>query len=334
MNYLTKNKLYKGNIEFLYAKISANMIHFFGNSSLDEHKEVLYRYLSYKEASYHRFINPIEYLNAIFPNKSIIDEIDKSQIIYSYCIGEYRMLPILINQLGYNITVLLAGRIKNQQSELFYSLNQHLNGSKLSKQKLKFISSEEDNVIWKLKSDIANGNKVLVFIDGNSGVDKNPKNLIRSSFFSQTVFLHQGISYLSHIIKAIPLGIVMSYNNEEFLFNSFKHNNIIHSDRNSFAKNLIVEIFSDLEELLIKIDISKWDTLEGIHKWLDNGNLNFENYKNGENSFLNNANIEFNAFRYSPFYLGKNYYIFDKKQYLTYKIQKKDYKKYAKYIEL
>jgi hypothetical protein len=63
MNYLTKNKLYKGNVEFLYAKISANMIHFFGNYSLDEHKEVLYRYLLYKEASYRRFINSIEYLN-------------------------------------------------------------------------------------------------------------------------------------------------------------------------------------------------------------------------------------------------------------------------------
>jgi len=333
MNYLKKNKLYKGNLEFLYAKISANMIHFFGNSSLDEHKEVLYRYLSYKETSYSRFINSMEYLSSILPNQSIIDEIDKSHIIYSYCIGEYRMLPVLLTQLGYNTTVLMKGRIKNQQSELFFSLNQYLNGSKLSKQKLKFISSEEDNVLWKLKSDIANGNKVLVFIDGNSGVDKNPKNLVRSSFFSQPVFLHQGISYLSYIVKTIPLGIVMSYN-EEFTFNTFKHNNIFHSGRNLFAKNLIIDIFSDLEELLKKIDLSKWDTLEGIHKWLDTENLNFENYKNGENSFLNNANIEFNAFRYSPFSLGKDYFVFDKKQYLTYKIQKKDYRAYAKYVEL
>lgn len=130
MNYLTRNRLYKGNIEFLYAKISANMIHFFGNDSLDEHRKVLYRYLSYKEESYYRFLNSIEYLNAILPNNSIIDEIDKSAIIYSYCIGEYRMLPVLLSQLGYNITILMEGRIKSQQSELFISLNKYLKGSK------------------------------------------------------------------------------------------------------------------------------------------------------------------------------------------------------------
>ena len=221
MNYLTKNKLYKGNLEFLFAKISANMIHFFGNYSLDEHKKFLYRYLSYKEESYHRFVNSFDYLSAILPNKSIIDEIDKSQIIYSYCIGEYRMLPVLLNQLGYNITILMAGRVKSQQSELFYLLNQHLRRANLSKQRIKFLTSEEDNVIWKLKSDIVNGNKVLVYIDGNSGVVKSRKNLVHSSFFSQTVYLHQGISYLSHVIKMLPLGIAIFYD-KEFIFKTFK----------------------------------------------------------------------------------------------------------------
>ena len=333
MNYLTKNKLYKGNLEFLFAKISANMIHFFGNYSLDEHKEILYRYLSYKEESYHRFVNSFDYLSAILPNKSIIDEIDKSQIIYSYCIGEYRMLPVLLNQLGYNITILMAGRVKSQQSELFYLLNQHLRRANLSKQRIKFLTSEEDNVIWKLKSDIVNGNKVLVYIDGNSGVVKSRKNLVHSSFFSQTVYLHQGISYLSHVIKMLPLGIAIFYD-KEFIFKTFKHNSIIHSDRNLFAKNLTIKMFSDLEGLLKEIETSKWDTLEGIHKWLDTENLNLENYTNGERTFLNRKDIEFNTFRYSPFYLGKDYFVFDKKQYLTYKIKKKDYKTYAKYIEL
>ena len=93
-------------------------------------------------------------------------------------------------------------------------------------------------------------------------------------------------------------------------------------------------MFSDLEGLLKEIETSKWDTLEGIHKWLDTENLNLENYTNGERTFLNRKDIEFNTFRYSPFYLGKDYFVFDKKQYLTYKIKKKDYKTYAKYIEL
>lgn len=183
MNYLERNRLYRGNLEFLYAKISANIIHFFGNSSLGEHREFLYRYLSFKEESYNRFVNSIDYLDTILPNKSVTEEIDKSQIIYSYCVGEYRILPILLSQLGYNITVLMTGRIKDQQSEFFFSLNQNLNRAKLSNQELRFISSEEDNVIWKLKADISKGNKVLVFIDGNSGVDRNSKNLICSSFF-------------------------------------------------------------------------------------------------------------------------------------------------------
>ena len=95
MNYSKLNNNYNGNVEFLYAKISANLTHFFGNTSLEEHKDVLRCYLAYKESSYNRFINAINYVNLIQPNKSIIDEIDKSNIIYSYCIGEYRMLPIL-----------------------------------------------------------------------------------------------------------------------------------------------------------------------------------------------------------------------------------------------
>ncbi len=332
MNYLKLNKEYKGNVEFLYAKISANLIHFFGNTSLDEHKDVLRCYLSYKEASYNRFINSKNYVNLMLPNKSIIDEIDKSNIIYSYCIGEYRMLPILLNQYGYNITILMEGRVMRQQTELFLSLKDNLNDSKLLKPKLKFISSDENNVILKLKSDIASGYKVLVFIDGNSGVNKNIKNLLNHSFFSQTVFLHQGISYLSHFIKTMPLGVVLFYD-EEFTFKVFKHKDNLHLDRIQFANKLTNEIYSNLAELLNNVDISKWDTLEGIYKWLDTEKLNLENYEKGENSFLDNTNIEFNAFRYSPFYLDKEYFVFDKKQYLTYKIQKKDYRRYIKHIE-
>jgi|GEM_PF-2326578 hypothetical protein len=40
MNYSKLNSNYKGNVEFLYAKISANLIHFFSNTSLDEHKDI------------------------------------------------------------------------------------------------------------------------------------------------------------------------------------------------------------------------------------------------------------------------------------------------------
>ena len=332
MNYSKLNNNYKGNVEFLYAKISANLTHFFGNTSLEEHKDVLRCYLAYKESSYNRFINAINYVNLIQPNKSIIDEIDKSNIIYSYCIGEYRMLPILLTHLGYNITILMEGRIKKQQADLFLALNDRLNGSKLSKQKLKFVSSDESNIIWTLKSDIANGNKVLVFIDGNSGVNKNIKNLLSYSFFSQTVFLHQGISYLSDFVKTVPIGIVLFYD-EGFTLKMFKHEDCSNSGRSLLVAGLTNEIYSNLEELINTVDISKWDALEGIYKWLDTENLNFENYENGEKKFLDNANVEFNAFRYSPFYLDKDYFIFDKKQYLTYRIQKKDYRRYIKHIQ-
>lgn len=335
MNYLKKYKTKNtGNLQFLYAKISANLIHFFGNYSLDKHRNILYRYLSHKELIYNRFANPIQHLDSIIPNKEILSKIDTSRIIYSYCIGEYRMIPILLNQLGYDVTILMEERIKHKQADLFLELNNYLNSqSSLIKQKLKFISSQESNVIWKLKSDIINGRKLLVFIDGNSGVNKNHKNLIKSSFFSQDVFLHQGISFLSHSIKTIPYGIVMFYK-KSFSFSTFEHKDYTHYDRSTFVLRMTNEIFSNLSSLLTNQEISTWDTLEGVYKWLDIEKLNLENYENGENIFFKNTNIEFNAFRYSPFFLGKDYFIFDKKQYLTYKIQKKDYKKFIKYIEL
>jgi hypothetical protein len=318
-----------GNLQFLYAKLSANLIHFFNETSLEKHREIFLKNIVYKEHISSHLRNPKKHLKNIQPKEQILKLLEKTSIIYSFCIGEYRLIPALINQLGYDITILVEDRIKQQQQTFFNRLNNELNSSSSRKPILEIVSSNDEGLIYKLKKNINKGHKVLIFFDGNSGINKNSNNLIKTHFFSQNAFFHKGLAFLSHNLGIQPAGLILYSKSDQYYTEEIDQLNYLHLSLNNYCEKLTTEITNSLSKLIVKHGVSNWDTLESIHKWLDLTSMNFNNYEIGESKFLQDKNIEFNYFRYAPFHLGGEYYIFDKKRYLSYEISRSEYKDYS-----
>lgn len=318
-----------GNYEYLYAKISANLIHFFGNSSLTIHKQIVNEYLKYKNQSILTLNNADTLLKGENIDISIINKLKNSPIIYSYCIGEYRLLPIFLLFCGFSITILMKGRILKKYSSYYYELLRKIQNTYSINTNVSFVSSDEQGSIIKLRNAISNGSKIIIYLDGNSGTTNNTKNTFKTRFLSQEILFHQGVSYLSYIFNVQPIGVTIFKNGNKLDIELLQSNNNSEQDKNTFINNQTKTQLLNLENLLTKNNISIWDSLESIHSWIDKNNMNLDNFIKGENRFFNENNTKYNIFRYAPFHFNNEYYLLDKKEYLTYKISKNCYEQYS-----
>ena len=75
MSYLGRIDDLAGNYEFLYAKISANLIHFFGDASLEKHKTIVRNYLKHKHQYDSNLSNANESIGNLVFDDTIIDNI-------------------------------------------------------------------------------------------------------------------------------------------------------------------------------------------------------------------------------------------------------------------
>lgn len=330
MIYLKRDDELLGNYEFLYAKISANLIHYFGDSSLQNHTRIVNDYLKYKQQCERHLSNANKFsYNYVFDN-TIISNIVNAPIIYSFCIGEYRLLPIFLLECGFNISILIKGRILNKYSAFFDTLKKNLKINNSTQTNVDFISSDDRNVLLKLRNAISDGKKILVFIDGNAGSVDNKKNVIKTSFFAQPILFHQGVAFLSYIFKVKPIGIVLLFKNDKIQIELLPNNSILNSDKNTFINSVISEQLSYLSTLITQYGTAVWDAVESIHSWIDINNINLNNFEIGENLFLDRNNTKCNIFRYAPFHFHNEYYLLDKKRYLTHKVTKHLYEQYSK----
>jgi|GEM_PF-693920 len=278
MNYSRRSDDFVGNHEFLYAKISANLIHFFGDTSLENHKTIVCNYLNHKQQYDSHLSNISKFIHNLVFDDTIIGNITESPIIYSFCIGEYWLLPIFLLKCGFGITILIKGRVLNKYSLLFDILKNDLKSKQSVRADVNFISSDDNNVILKLKTAISNGNKIVAYIDGNAGVADSKKNLIKTTFFSQPILFHQGVAFLSYIFKIKPVGVVILPKGTKSQIELLSDNFNLDLDRSTFIKNVITRQLLNLKELITQYGTAIWDAIESAHSWIDINNIVLDNY--------------------------------------------------------
>lgn len=301
---------------------------------MENHKTIVCNYLNHKQQYDSHLSNISKFIHNLVFDDTIIDNITESPIIYSFCIGEYWLLPIFLLKCGFGITILIKGRVLNKYSLLFDILKNDLKSKQSVRADVNFISSDDSNVILKLKTAISNGNKIVAYIDGNTGAADSKKNLIKTTFFSQPILFHQGVAFLSYIFKIKPVGVVILPKGTKSQIELLSDNFNLDLDRSTFIKNVITRQLLNLKELITQYGTAIWDAIESVHSWIDINNIVLDNYMIGEKKFIDKKDVKYNIFRYAPFHFNNDYYLFDKKEYLIYRVTKDCYKQYNEIARL
>jgi hypothetical protein len=316
-----------------FGEITANLINFYKINDIDDWMPI-----------YFKAINQWEYANQD-SNEEIIAKIDKilfqykeallrkleqSKIVYTFHIGPYRLYPMILLALGFDVKLLVADHIRKEQLLFYEAITKRIN----------FASNSDQNVISKLKNSTNENEKIFVYYDGNIGSGKyhsQSKNFFTTEFLGQTLFFHQGLPFISyfHIQPVLCFYLLPIENGYELVAHQHLETGGAKRDGLKEYCNLASSVFSKTLESTVAKHFIFWENLFAIHTWIKNHDVNTTNFDIGERDFFNRYNLKnvtFNIFRYFPFEGNNALYMLDRKTYRVHEIKKPDYQQFRKEV--
>lgn len=102
-------------------------------------------------------------------NKSGIERVDITGILITFHYGPYRLLPKLLVQMGYQVTLLVSGAVLERELNYYRS---ELEDAGLLQDQLECIDANQANSLRNILRAIKNKRLVLMFLDADEGVGK------------------------------------------------------------------------------------------------------------------------------------------------------------------
>ncbi|WP_286897391.1 MULTISPECIES: hypothetical protein [Sphingobacterium] len=205
-----------------------------------------------------RFQNDTDLLNDLlnkwpFKNKEV-------RIWACMHIGPYAIIVRVLIIMEYKVAILLRSDVFEEQKNIYKKQYQLSFGREADESELLFIKSDVGNPLLRLKDAILKGYQVVIFIDGQIGVDGNAKGWQSVKLYGSTVNLREGIAALSHWTNTPINALILSFFNEKIKFR-FIQNEIIKNkaDYQSAFQN----IFSLMHCLSIE-ELIQWEYLPTI----------------------------------------------------------------------
>jgi len=128
-----------------------------------------------------------------------------------------------------------------------------------TREELQILPAEDPTLIRKLINNLKNGISVCIFIDGNTGTQKNElsesKNVLKIDFLNHHIYARQGVGLLAYLSKA-PIAIVTSkrndnLKNEVHIKRLDTKDNIEKLTRNDFTALITKMIYGALEKYVL-----------------------------------------------------------------------------------
>jgi hypothetical protein len=320
-----------------FAELSANLINFFNIPDMKEWVSIyltsigLVKSLANDDADI--IIDKIKAIVTKY-EKELVCKLVESKIVYSFHIGEYRITPMILLALGFDVKLLVAEHIRNEQLQLYYQTTELINH--------KFGTRSKLTVLTKLKSSNDDNEKIFIYFDGNIGSGKyhsDSKNFHSTDFLGQRVFFHQGLSFISYFHKQPVLCMYVLPENETYVVEAIQHIETAGISKGNIRDycQTVSAIFSSTLSESIKRNFTLWENAFAMHTWIQGNNVSSTNFNEGEKLFFENTNrskTTFNVFRYFPIKVNSGEYMFDRKTYLVHKIRDDEYVRYYKEVSL
>lgn len=242
--------------------------------------------------------------------------------------GSYRLINLFLIKYKIAYSLVISKRLLKEQGNDY--LDFYTKQCDSDEVRFEIIDADSPTSTINMVKHLKKGRSLLIYTDGNlgTGVDiENSRNTCLINFLSQRIYARTGVAYLSYLLS-VPIIPVFSYINTQKK-DVLKFEEIIMPNPNStrleYCNYLTRLIYGNAEALIRKYP-DQWEGWLYLHKIAVIDKI-FEN-KCSCFSLKNtsNTNLIFNKLDFGLFQIGGTYYLFQKKGYKSYEIQKDLYK--------
>jgi lauroyl/myristoyl acyltransferase len=307
-----------------FALFQANVQRFLPNFSNDNLEK------TYKQLLFNQYLASLDQFDTDKLEKITVknasDKIDisanKPLIFATFHYGSYKAVNYYLLKKGYNVVLIVdEPAYKNHKDNIdksYTAFKQQINnGADYIVLNIKDTAS-----IFKVKNLMQKGYVLLVYMDGNVGVQKE-RNLEKGSleiqFCSSNLFVKKGVAFLSALLSVPIIPVISSWDEKENILLEF-YDTVMpdeSNDKNVYIQATIQKLYSILAENVM-LQMNQWEAWSYMHKWIKR-DIMFP-YEE-----TNNLQLIFNKHRYFLFLLNDGYYVFDKYSYCAFPLDKETY---------
>jgi hypothetical protein len=311
---------------------SLSLSHFLKSVDVISHEALIKEILAFQQITALGQYNPHIIKDAILNEnvKSKLKDLKNNpQVISTFHFGSYRMINALLleHDIPYSL-IISSATITNQSSEFLKM------AEKVYKKRFTIIDAESPSCVISMIKEIKKGNSLLIYLDGNIGAGGNKgkeDNLCSIKFLDGKLRVRKGAAYLSHISK-VPIFsatcFLKNYQDIHFDFsNSISPDQDV--DRETYALSTMQSIYSHFANL-VKQYPEQWEAWFYLHKNIDYSSVLNSNQNKVEDKCTNirygaEGILKFNLKDYSLFNTPPEYYVLDKRSFLSYPLSQQAY---------
>jgi KDO2-lipid IV(A) lauroyltransferase len=301
-------------VGYKFALFKANIKKFMSNTKIDNYNDLFKKHI-YNTANAKLDQNDFQKLDQIkIINDSFFNfnsKIEKPTIFTTFHYGSYRMIISCLIKAGFNVVLIVTPDVYNmQKSEIEESIKKYKLLTTENNSDFIILSIANTSSIFELKRLLQQGYISVVYLDGNSGIDKNinfKKHFKKINFLDSSIFVKNGIIVLASIINATIIPAIAQWDkNENVIINVYKEQNLSnYQDKKLFISASLIYLYSLLEKH-IKENPEQWECWTYMHKWFCRETIvPYIKIKK------NQLKWKFNKERFSPFKIINEFYLFD-----------------------
>lgn len=314
-------------MSFEYALFLANMKRFFPLNNREEYKnfylDLLYhKWLSGIEQYYVKFLRRSKIINNSSYNLNDLT-FEKPLIFTTFHLGSYRLFNSFLFEKGFKIALIIDESVYiKQQMDILKNVKPLLN--KKDSSDIVILNVKDKSSIFKLKTLISQGYIMSVYLDGNTGLNKDDENFSKSyisiHLFNNKVYVKNGVGKLALLLNADIIPVISHRDEKEINHITFyKEISILDfENKKDFPDKSIEKVYQIFEKKLEKYP-TQWESWLFLHRWIK------RNFTTNFNP-VTNLKYKFNYDRYVFFKVKETNFLFDMFDYKSYPLENELYK--------
>jgi hypothetical protein len=301
-----------------FAFFSANIHQFMPQIPWRKHEELfrkmsLYQHLSHLDVERPDALNQ---LNLLGWNVSWVSQMKENPgLITCFHTGAYRLVNQLLAREGLRYVLLLSKQTIQREGKIFLeAYKKHApKGSFL------LLDAELSSSIFKIGHLLKAGYNILVYPDGNVGAASGTANLHKIPFLKHRLLVRTGVPFLAHLYKK-P---IYQLNSRRLDALTVKYDGfsclLPEAPRQQFVRQSLKSLYRPLQQLLLH-DAAQWTCWPQVHSHMADA-------KRLKTKLENPA-------YWAIFKQSNQFFLFDKRRYLSYPIDQKELGQYKDMLRM
>lgn len=187
-------------------------------------------------------------------------------LLAAFHLGAHTELALSLAHSGVEFDILIDRQVHHRYQDMFRQTDRAL--IRTGRAPTGFYYSDDPRLFFQVRSSLRSGRHVLIYVDGNGGMDTKGKSTayLNISFFSGTLWLRQGIALLARMLQAPIYPILNAQDEDQCLIKVLPP---IWPDgalsKEEDARRIVGLLYGELENWLQSSGLMYWECWKYLH---------------------------------------------------------------------